>query len=284
MKAGLLSRRPRLWPSQSRRSPRAHSASTAGVGLGGAPASFNLAQAARPTSRPSAQTAIARTRAEGLSSFSSAIAASAGSPLLPAAIRTLRMKRAKPMRLTGAARKQRPKGGIVKAKQIGDFRRDEVRRAPAAWLRGRNCREFVPRAGGEAIVAAIDAVADGGAEFARDMALVLDRQIGDAAARIEHVGMRKRIGRAGVETGAALAAMIRLGFVRRRSRFVKIAPRKSQEPNSRETRLRMLALPAEPSRLRHRLFHHRRRIDEDLELRCPRLARRATSRAASAGL
>jgi hypothetical protein len=49
---------------------------------------------------------------------------------------------------------------------------------------GEACRlgELVPRAHGQAIVAAIDAVAHGRAEFARDMAFVFDGEIGEAAA------------------------------------------------------------------------------------------------------
>src|SRR5271154_7428858 len=40
----------------------------------------------------------------------------------------------------------------------------------------RSLREFVPRADGKAIVAAIDAIAHGFAEFARDMSLMFDRE------------------------------------------------------------------------------------------------------------
>src|SRR6202012_3496641 len=75
--------------------------------------------------------------------------------------------------------------------------------------------EFVPRTGGEAIVAAIDAVADRFAEFARDRSLVLDRQIGNAAAGVEFVRRRKRRGRTDVEAGLAGAAMVGLGLVAR---------------------------------------------------------------------
>jgi hypothetical protein len=64
-------------------------------------------------------------------------------------------------------------------------------------------REFVPGADREAIVAAIDAVANGLAEFVRDRALVFDGEIGNAASRIELVGRRKRRGRADVEAGPA---------------------------------------------------------------------------------
>src|ERR1700730_982370 len=61
--------------------------------------------------------------------------------------------------------------------------------------------ELVPRADREAIVAAIDAVADRLAEFARDRSLARDRQVGDAAPRIELVGRWKRRRWADVEAG-----------------------------------------------------------------------------------
>jgi hypothetical protein len=64
-------------------------------------------------------------------------------------------------------------------------------------------RKFVPRTDRETVVAAIDAVADGGAEVARDMSLVLDREIGNAAARIELIGSGKSGCRTDIETSMA---------------------------------------------------------------------------------
>jgi hypothetical protein len=85
----------------------------------------------------------------------------------------------------------------------------------------------------------------GSAEFARDRSLVLDGEVGDAAPRIELVGRRKGVRRAGVEAGAARAAMVGLGRVGLRvAAVVKMAPRKSQEPNSRLTRF--VCLPCQP--------------------------------------
>src|SRR6266852_1804857 len=127
-------------------------------------------------SRESAHTAAPRTSAEASSSRSCATAASAGSPLLPIAIMTLRMKR--------LARRELGLASLL--------------------------RELVPRTHRQAIVAAVDAVAHRRAQLARDRALVLDRQVGDAAPRIEPVGRRKRRGRTDVEAGAADAAMIGL--------------------------------------------------------------------------
>ena len=50
------------------------------------------------------------------------------------------------------------------------------------------------------------------------------------------------------------------------SSVVKIAPRNSHEPCSRETRIRVLALPAEAGRFGERLLHHRRGVDEYLDV------------------
>ena len=96
---------------------------------------------------------------------------------------------------------------FVEPGEIGERRRREIGAGLQLRLAA-EAGEFVPRADGEAIVAAVDAIAHRGAELGRDMALVLDRQIGNAAARIETIGRRKGLRRAGVETGAAGAAMI----------------------------------------------------------------------------
>ena len=55
-----------------------------------------------------------------------------------------------------------------------------------------------------------------------------------------------------------------------RSRSLKIAPRNNQEPKSRETRLVCLPCQPRPAACGERLFHHRRRVDEDLDLACAR--------------
>lgn len=73
--------------------------------------------------------------------------------------------------------------------------------------------EAVPRADGEAVVAAVDAVAHHGAEFEGDGAFVLDCEVGDAASRIHGVGGSDGLGRAGVDAGGAFAAVVVLGLV-----------------------------------------------------------------------
>ena len=79
---------------------------------------------------------------------------------------------------------------LVEPGEIGERRRREI--GARAQLRlTAEAGEFVPRADGETIVAAIDAIAHRRAKLGRDMALVLDRQVGNAAARIETIGRRK---------------------------------------------------------------------------------------------
>src|SRR5205085_5782493 len=115
--------------------------------------------------------------------------------------------------------------------------------------------EFVPRADRQAIVAPEDAVADRRPQLIGDRALVLDRQIRDAAPRIEPVGSREGGGRAGVEAAATLAAMV--GFRR-------VGIEREAEINLTEKQpgaefavhpIGLLALPAETGLLRQPLFH-----------------------------
>ena len=128
---------------------------------------------------------------------------SSGLPLLPAAIRQLRTNRSRPMRLIGEPENSRAEPRVVEREQLGQPRRGQLgarqERAVARGARG----ELVPRAHREAIVAAVDAVADRLAEFLRDRPLVLDRQVRDAAPRIEPVGRGEGVGRAGVLARAA---------------------------------------------------------------------------------
>ena len=116
------------------------------------------------------------------------------------------------------ARKQRAESRHRRAPASRRAAARADRRARRASPRDAACGELVPRADGQAVVAAIDAVADRRAEFVRDRPLVLDGEVGDAAPRIEPVGRGKGVGRAGVEAGAAGAAMVLLRRVRRRAR------------------------------------------------------------------
>ena len=169
------------------------------------------------------------------------------------------------MRLIGPPAKRRRKPGSSSAASSASggaseiVARRELGFAPLA-------RELVPRADRQAIVAAVDAIADRGAQLRRDRPLVLDRQIGDAAARVEPIGRgegaasgrrrgrrgRRRNGRSRARPGGS-------------ARSVKIAPRNSQEPNSRLTRLVCLPCQPRPAARGQRLLHHRRGVDEDLD-------------------
>ena len=144
-------------------------------------------------------------------------ASSAGSPLLPIAISTLRTNRSRPMRLTGLPAKRRRKPASSKRGELGQRRCDQVLARLQLHLVG-GLRVLVPRADGEAVVAAVDPVAHQRPQLARDRALVLDGQVADAAPRIEPVGRREGVGRADVEAAAAAAAMVALGLVRRQRR------------------------------------------------------------------
>ena len=126
--------------------------------------------------------------------------------------------------------------------------------------------ELVPRADRQAIVAAIDAISDRFAEFARDRSLVFDGEVGNAAPRIELVGRGEGGGRADVEASPARAAVIDIRLIARQIGIGE--DRTEEQPRSELARheVGVFALPAEARGLRQRLFHHGRGIDEDLDL------------------
>src|SRR5919197_2770403 len=75
-------------------------------------------------------------------------------------------------------------------------------------------RKPIPWADELAVVAAVDPVADERPQLFRDGALVLDREIRDAAARIELVRRDDPLRRADVDAAPASAAMLFARFVR----------------------------------------------------------------------
>ncbi len=201
-----------IWRQTARAAP--HSASTSASVSSPARSAARSAKAGGGNSRESAQTAAPRTSGEGSRSKLAACCRPARrSPELPAAISTLRTNRSRPMRLTGEPEKSARKAASSSSSSRASARLAQIVAGDELRL-GSGAGEFVPRTDGEAVVAAIDAVADRCAEFVRDRTLVLDGQVGDAAPRIEPVGRRKGIGRADVETGAAGAAVIVFGRVR----------------------------------------------------------------------
>ena len=93
-----------------------------------------------------------------------------GSPLLPIAISTLRTNRSRPMRLTGLPAKRCRKPASSRRSELGQRRGDQVLARLQLHL-VRRLRELVPRADGEAVVAAIDPVAHQRPQLARDRPL-----------------------------------------------------------------------------------------------------------------
>src|SRR5262249_43329658 len=156
-----------------------------------------------------------------------------------------------------------PKGSVVECRELSERRRGE--RGPRR--KGRVARflgELVPGAGSQAVVAAVDAVAEQRAQLRVDRSLMFDGEIGDAAAGIDAVGRGKGLGRAGIEAGAALATMVGLGpVVRQLSGKQEFA---EEQPGAELARdeVGVLALPAQSCRLRCGLLHHRRGVDEYL--------------------
>ncbi len=97
--------------------------------------------------------------------------------------------------------------------------------------------------------------------------MVLDRQVADAAPRIEPVGRREGVGRADRRGSARqLPQWSCSGASGGSSRSVRISPRNSQEPSVAADQVGVLALPAEPRLLRQRLLQHRGGVDEHLHL------------------
>ena len=92
------------------------------------------------------------------------------------------------------ARELRPEPRIVERQQFRQRRRREFFARGKSQVAVRRLGKLVPRADGQAIVAAVDAAPDGFPELLRDRPGMLDRQVGDAAPCIEPVRRGKRIG------------------------------------------------------------------------------------------
>ena len=130
-----------------------------------------------------------------------------------------------------------------------------------------HARERVPRANGQAIVTAIDAVAHRLAEFVRNMAFVLDRQIRNAAPRIDLIGRGERARGTHIETSAAGAAVIMLRLVGRDLQRREDRPEKQPGTIKPRHEIGVLALPTRAGRLRQWFLHYRRGVDEHLHVR-----------------
>ena len=162
------------------------------------------------------------------------------------------------------AGKHLSESGIIQRQQIGQRRH----LAGAMKFRlGGAFGIFVPGADGKAVVTAENPVADGGPERSRDLTLVLDRQIGDAAPRIELIGRRKGIRRAGIEAFRAGPAMIGLGAVGCQLGTCQDGAQKQPGAVLARDKIGVLALPARPGLCGQRLFHQRGGVDKHLHIR-----------------
>src|SRR5205814_631855 len=110
-------------------------------------------------------------------------------------------------------------------------------------------------------VAAVDVIAERGAILLGDGRAKLDRQVRDAARRVEDAGIHERTGRAGIEaatTGAALLERLRIGLeIERGDDLGEKQPR----PVLGVDQARVLANPAEARILRVDALLHRAGID-----------------------
>ncbi|KAI1693817.1 hypothetical protein DdX_20462 [Ditylenchus destructor] len=148
----------------------------------------------RKVRRARAQSAASATTGSGSSPQPSTAGSSAASPLFPAAIRQLRIIRSPPDPLDRRSGKDPPETRIVQREQIAQLGAVSSARGAKGQVRRRRGCELVPRAHCKAIVAAIDAIADPLAKLLRDRPFQLDREVGDAAARIEPIGRGKTRG------------------------------------------------------------------------------------------
>jgi hypothetical protein len=73
----------------------------------------------------------------------------------------------------------------------------------------------IPGANVEAFVASKESISDQGAKLLWNRTWVLDGQVGQTAACIENVGLRKSLGGAGIEAAGATATVVVRGGVGR---------------------------------------------------------------------
>ena len=98
------------------------------------------------------------------------------------------------------------------------------------------------------------------------MALMFDREVGDAAPRIQLIGRGKGFGGADIETRPAASARIFRRIVGRQIEGGEYLRQKKPRAEIARYQIAVLALPAEAGARRQRFLHHRRGIDEQLDL------------------
>src|SRR5205809_92582 len=91
-------------------------------------------------------------------------------------------------------------------------------------------RELVPRAEELAIVAAEDAIAESAAKPFGNGSGIRDREPGDAATRIEHIGRNDGFCRTDVDAAATAAAVIRRRRIRRKRQVREDLPDEEPRP------------------------------------------------------
>ncbi len=125
-------------------------------------------------------------------------------------------------------------------------------------------RVAVPGAYQLAVVAAEDAIAHQRTQFERYGTVMLDGQVGDAAACIELIGTNEGVRRADIEAGPAAAAVIarRFAFVRRQRQIGVNLAEQEAGPGLAVEQQRVLADPAEPGVARHRTLQRRCTVGE----------------------
>ncbi len=154
---------------------------------------------------------------------------------------------------------------VVQRGEIGQAGRLQLL-AGVEGLLARRSRELVPGADRKAVVAAIDAVAQGFAIAVGDGPLVLDGQVRDAGPRIELEGRGEGIGRADVQARLAGAAVRLAGGV---GRQLQVGQHRAQEqPRAvlAGDEVGVLSLPAETGGLGQGFLHQGSGVHEHLHL------------------
>jgi tRNA threonylcarbamoyladenosine biosynthesis protein TsaE len=123
--------------------------------------------------------------------------------------------------------------------------------------------EFVPGADELAVVAAVNAVADQRAQFERNRPGVLDRQVGNAAPRVEPVRRDDGLRGAHGYAGGATAAVRRDGLAGGQSQVHVDFAQKKHRARFAVEQQRVLAAPALSAACSQLSFKHRGRIGED---------------------
>ena len=207
----------------------------------------------------SAHAAWARTTGSG---SSRAAASSAGivrgSRRLPRATAALRASPRRFARVIALAPNRARHSWSLEGEQLGGVGIHAIGAAAQRRL-GDVAREpHVPRADVLADVAAVEELADRRAELERDLALQLDREVGDAARRVERArrGEGACVGHASRQRVQVPQRSASNGASGSRSASVNRAPMKKNEPRPGIDQVRVLAEPAEPGAAREVALEH----------------------------